>query len=128
MNVVTEIDGLSTLMDAVKGGIAVTVLPGAALARCDPFSFVTAPVESGHLIRLNQLVSLSDDELSPVGLAARVALREVAHELVAAETWIGASLVMSKQVSRPAPTTNVFSKFEVVFSASQCGQQVGQID
>lgn len=93
MNVIAEIDGLATLMEAVGEGLGVTVQPGAALARCDADAFSTVPVQSGHLSRLNQLASLSDDELSPAGLAARVVMLDVVRELVNADKWSGASLV-----------------------------------
>ncbi|TAL95170.1 MAG: LysR family transcriptional regulator [Paraburkholderia sp.] len=95
MDLVAEIDGLPTLMEAVGTGIGVTVQPGAALARCDAAAFRIAPVHSAHLTRLNQLASLSDDELSPPGLAARVVLTDVARELVSAGKWAGAKLISS---------------------------------
>ncbi|HCQ6559628.1 TPA: LysR family transcriptional regulator, partial [Citrobacter freundii] len=40
----------------------------------------------------NFLVSLSDDELTPAGLAARVVLTKVMHQLVEAGRWPGAIL------------------------------------
>jgi LysR family tcuABC transcriptional regulator len=42
--------------------------------------------------RPNLLVSLSDDELSPAALAARVVLADVARTLVKEERWPGATL------------------------------------
>jgi len=93
MNVVAEIDGLATLMEAVGAGLGVTIQPGAALARCDAAAFDVVPIHSTQLTRLNQLASLCDDELSPPGLAARVVLLEVARELVLAGKWAGATLV-----------------------------------
>jgi LysR family transcriptional regulator, regulatory protein for tcuABC len=95
MNVVAEIDGLATLMEAVGEGLGVTVQPGAALARCDANAFSTVPVQSGFLSRLNQLASLSDDELSPAGLAARVVMLDVVRELVTKNRWSGATLVQT---------------------------------
>jgi LysR family tcuABC transcriptional regulator len=44
------------------------------------------------MVRPNQLVSLSDDELSPAGLAARVVLADVARSLVTSGQWTGATL------------------------------------
>ncbi|KVC15918.1 LysR family transcriptional regulator [Burkholderia diffusa] len=93
MNVVAEIDGLATLMEAVGAGLGVTIQPGAALARCDATTFSVVPIQSAHLTRLNQLASLCDDELSPPGLAARVVLLDVARELVMSGKWTGATLV-----------------------------------
>ncbi|NML30401.1 LysR family transcriptional regulator [Paraburkholderia antibiotica] len=91
-NVVAEIDGLAMLMDAVGGGIGVTIQPGAALARRDPAAFRAIPIADRHMVRPNQLVSLADDELSPAGLAARVVLADVARSLVASGQWAGATL------------------------------------
>lgn len=93
MNVVAEIDGLATLMDAVGAGLGATLQPGAALARCDAASFDIVPVHNAHMTRLNQLASLHDDELSPSGLAARVVLLDVSKELVSQGKWAGAKLV-----------------------------------
>ena len=42
--------------------------------------------------RRNLLASLSDDELSPAALAARVTLRDVATTLVEQGRWPGATL------------------------------------
>ena len=42
--------------------------------------------------RRNLLASLSDDELSPAALAARVVLADVARTLVRAGRWPGATL------------------------------------
>ncbi|OLL31587.1 LysR family transcriptional regulator [Burkholderia sp. SRS-W-2-2016] len=91
-NVVAEIDGLAMLMDAVGGGIGVTIQPGAALARRDPAAFRALPLADRQMVRPNQLVSLADDELSPAGLAARVVLADVARSLVTEGRWAGATL------------------------------------
>ncbi|HYJ99273.1 MAG TPA: LysR family transcriptional regulator, partial [Burkholderiaceae bacterium] len=40
----------------------------------------------------NLLASISDDELSPAGLAARVVMTDVARALVQAGRWPGARL------------------------------------
>jgi len=42
--------------------------------------------------RRNVLASVSDQELSPAALAARVTLRDVAVQLVAQGKWPGATL------------------------------------
>jgi len=41
---------------------------------------------------VNMLASLSEDELSPAALAARVVLRDVAARLVAEGRWPGATV------------------------------------
>ncbi|MGE6493330.1 LysR family transcriptional regulator [Cupriavidus metallidurans] len=92
LNVVAEIDGLAVLMDAVRAGIGATIQPGAAVARHlgDPLALIE--IADASVRRPNLLVSLSDDELSPAGLAARGVLESVARQLVTAERWPGATL------------------------------------
>jgi LysR family tcuABC transcriptional regulator len=90
--VVAEIDGLALLMDAVRAGLGATLQPGAALARVPADELVHVPVADDHAHRPNLLASLSDDELSPAALAARVVLADVARELVGQDRWAGARL------------------------------------
>ena len=91
--VVAEIDGLALLMDAVRAGLGATIQPGAASARlegCDAVRVVV--IADAHAARHNMLASLSDDELSPAALAARVVLTDVARTLVHEGRWAGATL------------------------------------
>jgi len=90
--VAAEIDGLALLMDAVRAGLGATLQPGAALARPwgEPLRSVELTDPDAH--RPNLLASLSDDELSPAGLAARVTLSSVARSLVLGGRWMGARL------------------------------------
>lgn len=87
-----EIDSLAMLMDAVRAGLGCTIQPRAALARFADAgdAFEVAEIASTGLRRLNSLCSLSDDELSPAGLAVRVALAECARRLVDSGGWAGA--------------------------------------
>ena len=89
--VVAEIDGLAMLMDAVSAGYGATILPGAAAARLRGGDFSVVPIVDAFARRNNLLVSLSDDELSPAGIAARVVMVDVARQLVAAGRWAGAT-------------------------------------
>lgn len=91
-NVILEIDSLAVLMDTVRAGIAATVQPGAALARLRREEFQMVEVTDPGLSRRNLLASLSDEELSPAGLAARVVMRDVALEQLRRGHWLGASL------------------------------------
>jgi LysR family tcuABC transcriptional regulator len=92
--VVTEIDSLTMLMDAVAAGLGATIQPWAALGRFadaqERFQF--AQIADAQVLRLNSLCSLSDDELSPAALAVRVVLAACARELVEAGRWAGARL------------------------------------
>jgi len=90
--VVAEIDGLALLMDAVRAGLGATVQPGAALARLSGAPLAALRVSDSHALRPNLLASLSDDELAPAALAARVVLADVARGLVRAGRWSGTKL------------------------------------
>ena len=90
-NVVAEIDGLALLMDAVAAGLGATIQPGAATLRLHGDDVALVQISNAHARRPNLLVSLSDDELSPAALAARVVLTDVARHLVAQGHWTGAA-------------------------------------
>jgi len=91
-HVVLEIDGLAVLMDAVRAGLAATIQPGAATVRLPADEMARIELAERSARRRNLLASLSDDELSPAALAARVVLRSVAAELVVQQRWPGATL------------------------------------
>jgi LysR family tcuABC transcriptional regulator len=91
-HVVLEIDGLAVLMDAVRAGLAATIQPGAATVRLPADEMARIELAERSARRRNLLASLSDDELSPAALAARVVLRSVAAGLVVQQRWPGATL------------------------------------
>ena len=90
-----EIDSLALLMDAVDMGLGSTVQPWAAVGRYTDAAqrFELAEIADGPAFRPAALCSLSDDELSPAALAARVVLADCVRELVQSGQWIGAALV-----------------------------------
>lgn len=90
--IVAEVDGLALLMDAVRAGHGATIQPGAAAARHDSGDLALTQIADAHVGRRNLLVSLSDDELSPAALAARVVMADVARALVREGRWAGARL------------------------------------
>jgi LysR family tcuABC transcriptional regulator len=90
--VVAEIDGLAMLMDAVRAGQGATIQPGAATARLADERLVQVRIADAQVGRRNLLASLSDDELAPAALAARVVLADVARRLVREGRWAGATL------------------------------------
>lgn len=92
-NIVSEIDGLGTLFDAVRAGVGATIHPASALGRLRDGALTAVRIADRHPRRRNLLASLSDDELSPAGLAARVVLADVVRQLVTEGTWRGATLV-----------------------------------
>ncbi|SDV47204.1 LysR family transcriptional regulator [Chitinasiproducens palmae] len=97
-NIVAEVDGLPLLMDSVRAGIGATIQPGAALARPENTVLASVRVAERYATRPNMITSVSDDELSPSGLAARVVLADVARQLVREGRWPGARLL------EPAPS------------------------
>lgn len=98
--VVAEIDGLALLMDAVRAGLGATVQPGAALARLEHAGLVSLRVSDSHALRPNLLASLSDDELAPAALAARVVLSDIARGLVREGRWSGVMLKKAAAAKR----------------------------
>jgi LysR family tcuABC transcriptional regulator len=91
-NVVAEIDSLAMLMDTVRAGLCATIQPGAATARLDDPRLVLREVADAQVSRASLLASISDDELPPAGLAARVVITDVARDLVRTGHWPGARL------------------------------------
>lgn len=91
-HVVLEVDGLAMLMEAVRAGLAATVQPGAAAAGEPPGLLRCVEIADKAVCRRNLLASLSDDELAPAALAARVTLREVVAAQVREGRWPGATL------------------------------------
>ncbi|EBW2058318.1 tricarballylate utilization LysR family transcriptional regulator TcuR [Salmonella enterica subsp. enterica serovar Infantis] len=92
VEIVAEIDGLALLMRTVRDGLGATLQPGAAISHLDNDALRVIGVHNPVLSRPNFLVSLSDDELTPAGLAARVVLTKVMRQLVDAGEWPGATL------------------------------------
>ncbi|ECM4499002.1 tricarballylate utilization LysR family transcriptional regulator TcuR [Salmonella enterica subsp. enterica serovar Agona] len=92
VEIVAEIDGLALLMRAVRDGLGATLQPGAAISHLDNDALRVIGVHNPVLSRPNFLVSLSDDELTPAGLAARVVFTKVMRQLVDAGEWPGATL------------------------------------
>ena len=90
-----EIDSLAMTMAAVEAGLGSTVQPWAALAGLTDAAkrFSWAEIADTQVRRLNAICSLSDDELSPAALAARVVLADCARELVTSKQWLGVKLI-----------------------------------
>ena len=92
--VIAEIDSLAMLMDAVDSGLGCTLQPWAAVARYADAGqrFVLTELRDPLALRASALCSLSDDELSPAALAARVVLADCTREAVRSGRWVGARL------------------------------------
>lgn len=87
-----EVDGLALLIDAVVAGVGATIQPAAAMLRAPAAALRRVVLADRNARRRNLLASLSDDELSPAALAARVVLAGLARRLVAEGRWLGASI------------------------------------
>ena len=90
-----EIDSLTMLMEAVDAGLGATVQPWSAVTAYKDADqrFWWSEIADERVRRHAILCSLSDDELSPAALAARVVLNDCARQLVKSGKWIGATLV-----------------------------------
>ena len=90
-----EIDSLTMLMEAVDAGLGATVQPWSAVNPYEDAAerFWWSEIDDERVRRHALLCSLSDDELSPAALAARVVLTDCAKQLVQSGKWIGAKLV-----------------------------------
>ena len=84
-------------MEAVAEGIGATIQPWSAvrLYQNSAERFQWTQISDSSVSRKAALCSLSDDELSPAALAARVVLTDCTHDLVTSGQWIGAALVPS---------------------------------
>ena len=89
-----EIDSLPLLMEAVDAGMGATVQPWSAVGmyRDAAQRFQWSQIADDSVRRKAALCSLSDDELSPAALAARVVLMDCARQLVQSGNWVGARL------------------------------------
>ncbi len=85
--VTVEVDGLPVLMDVVQLGHVATIQPSSAVARIAPGQLHMARIDDAHLFRPNLLASLSEDELSPAALAARLVLADVSRALAREGKW-----------------------------------------
>jgi LysR family transcriptional regulator, regulatory protein for tcuABC len=104
--IVAEVDGLALLMDFVRCGIGATIQPGAALARAENAALASVPVADAFAVRPNMIASVSDEELSPAGLAARVVLADVMRQLVREGRWPGAKLRRAEPSERDSPRSS----------------------
>jgi len=86
-----EIDGLTTLMDIVLAQEIATIQPGVAAGRLHD-ELCLYPLDDPYLHRRNVVTSVSDDELSPAALAARVVLTDLMRSLARDGQWPGARL------------------------------------
>lgn len=94
LNMALEIDGLPLLMEAVMAGMGATVQPWSAvkLQHATEEVFQWSEIIDGQVRRPAMLCGLSEDELSPAALAARVVVLDCTRQLVSSGAWAGATL------------------------------------
>ncbi|HSV78203.1 MAG TPA: LysR family transcriptional regulator [Ramlibacter sp.] len=89
--IVSEIDSMAMLMDAVDAGFGATV-QGWAMTRRYPDAaerFQAAEMLDPEARRVCNLCSLPNEELSPAAMAARVVMAVCARDLVRTGAWTG---------------------------------------
>lgn len=93
--VVAEIDSLDLLMSSVVAGLGHTIQPWGAVVKIPDFSskLAISEIKDQSIFRPSLLCSLSDDELSPSALAARVLVKECVETLAISGAWKGSSLL-----------------------------------
>lgn len=89
--IIADIDSAWMLLDAVEAGIGASVQPWAMFARLGDISkrFHVAEITNPNAKRRNTLCSVSDAELTPAALAARLVLTEVVRDLIRSGRWQG---------------------------------------
>lgn len=94
-HLVLEVDSLSMVMAAVDAGLGSTVQPWASMGRYADAAqrFEWSRITDKDALRTNLLCSLSDDELSPAALAARVVLIDCVRQLLRGGAWAGTALI-----------------------------------
>jgi LysR family tcuABC transcriptional regulator len=95
--VLAEIDSLDLLMSSVVAGLGHTIQPWGAVVKIPDHStqLAISEIKDNPIFRANLLCSLSDDELSPSALAARVLVKECVENLVKSGAWNGSTLLSS---------------------------------
>jgi LysR family tcuABC transcriptional regulator len=93
--VVAEIDSLDLLMAAVVAGLGHTIQPWGAVVKIPEYAqqLKIAEIKDQSIYRPSLLWSLSDDELSPSAIAARVLVKECVETLAISGAWKGSSLL-----------------------------------
>src|SRR5256885_14367907 len=86
-----SVDSLSMVMAAVDAGLGSTVQPWASMGRYADAAqrFEWSRITDKDALRTNLLCSLSEDELSPAALAARVVLIDCVRQLRSEERRVG---------------------------------------
>ena len=93
IQVTYEIDGLHLLMDCVANLDMATIQPGSALFPSLKERLCLLKVKDPNLSRINYLISLAEDQLSPATLAGKVAIKNCIKTLIQQQLWPSAQLI-----------------------------------
>ena len=93
LNVEFEIDGLHLLMNCVRQLNMATIQPGSAYFEYLRPDLCFLKIISPELDRMNYLISISEEELSPASLATKVAIKTCIKELITKDLWPSAELL-----------------------------------
>ncbi|MBP6113276.1 MAG: LysR family transcriptional regulator [Acinetobacter sp.] len=93
LNITYEIDGLHLLMNCVAQLQVATIQPSSAYFDSLRTKLCFLKVMKPELSRINYLVSLAEDELSPSSLAAKTTIRQCIKELIGQGVWTSAELI-----------------------------------
>jgi LysR family tcuABC transcriptional regulator len=93
--VVAEIDSLNLLMSSVVAGLGHTIQPWGAVVKVPDYSaqLSISEIKDKSIFRPSLLCSLSDDELSPSAIAARVLVKDCVETLAISGAWKGCMLL-----------------------------------
>ena len=91
-----EIDSLDLLMASVEAGIGHTIQPWGAVVKIPDYKkrLIVSEIKDQSIFRPSLLCSLSDDELTPSALAARVLVKDCVETLAISGAWKGSSLIV----------------------------------
>ncbi|EXC45968.1 lysR family transcriptional regulatory domain protein, partial [Acinetobacter baumannii 99063] len=92
LKVAYEIDGLHLLMESISQLEMATIQPAGASLNSRQDLCLLRVVEPA-IERINYLISLSEEELSPATLATKVVIRACITNLINEKRWPGAELV-----------------------------------
>jgi len=93
LNVDYEIDGLHLLMNCVSHLNMATIQPGSAYFEYLRSDLCFLKVIEPQLDRINYLISISEEELSPASLATKVAIKACIKDLINNGLWPSAELL-----------------------------------
>ena len=93
LNVAYEIDGLHLLMNCVRHLNMATIQPGSAYFEYLRTDLCFLKVVQPELDRINYLISISEEELSPASLATKVAIKACIKDLINNGLWPSAELL-----------------------------------